>query len=758
MIAFGFVHPAILWALPLAVVPIAIHLLNRRRFERRRWAAMTFLRSAIEKNRRRLRMEHWLVLLLRTIAIVLLVLLVARPILDATTTIGANRHHVVLLDDSASMQEKDGVGEVWSACRRAARGFVRDLARSEGDLVTVALASAPDRPLADAVPAAGSRAERLLEDLDALSVGDGGFAVPAALAALRARLRADGLDRPVQYHVFSDLRAADWCASERGLPTALHAWLSADGSRGPALTVHAVVDDTPKDAVNLALLDLVVVDPRVTIGVPSRFAARIANRGTIRQGPTRLTVEFDDGATFQRPVPALAPGEETRVEFERMFDRAGPIALRCTLPEDVYRPDDERSAVLRVDPHLSVLVVDGDLPGAGITPVRGEPSHSAGYFLRAALDPEGRTTTGIRPRVIPAGALRDERAKDLAEVDVLWLADVPAEPYLADADVLAALRGYLADGGGLVLSLGENATDVESWNRALADTGLAPARLLGLSGDARLARGAILDPDAPGPLRDAADALAPLFELQTGFGRWFRTETLEDSDGSSNSRVLIPLRVDAPERDPLLLVAESSTGGVRALWTSDIGSNDRWSNWSRTFAFLPTVHELVRACTRSDAPRRESLRLTPDDVLTVAIDPNVHTGDVVITARSDGSSRTFGAASGRRDLTVAMTALETSGIHVARRMRHDGGTDDVWFARNSEPDEGRLERAAIGALRDRVPPAFAERMRVISARPTSGLDDETSATATTEAWRVLAWALLIGLLLEPLLTAGFHRR
>jgi hypothetical protein len=107
--------------------------------------------------------------------------------------------------------------------------------------------------------------------------------------------------------------------------------------------------------------------------------------------------------------------------------------------------------------------------------------------------------------------------------------------------------------------------------------------------------------------------------------------------------------------------------------------------------------------------------LTPDDVLTVAIDPNVHTGDVVITARSDGSSRTFGAASGRRDLTVAMTALETTGIHVAQRMRHDGGTDDVWFARNSEPDEGRLERAAIGALRDRVPPAFAERMRVISA-------------------------------------------
>ena len=64
MIAVGFLHPLLLWALPVAAVPIIIHLLNRRRFQTVRWAAQSFLLAALKRNRRRLRMEQWLGLLL----------------------------------------------------------------------------------------------------------------------------------------------------------------------------------------------------------------------------------------------------------------------------------------------------------------------------------------------------------------------------------------------------------------------------------------------------------------------------------------------------------------------------------------------------------------------------------------------------------------------------------------------------------------------------------------------------------------------
>ena len=75
MIGLGFLNPLLLWALPLAAVPILIHLLNRRRFQRVRWAAQEFLLAALKRNRKRLRMEQWLVLLLRTLAVILLVIL-----------------------------------------------------------------------------------------------------------------------------------------------------------------------------------------------------------------------------------------------------------------------------------------------------------------------------------------------------------------------------------------------------------------------------------------------------------------------------------------------------------------------------------------------------------------------------------------------------------------------------------------------------------------------------------------------------------
>ena len=43
MLAFAFLNPLLLWAVPLCAVPIVIHLLNRRRFQKVPWAAMEFL-------------------------------------------------------------------------------------------------------------------------------------------------------------------------------------------------------------------------------------------------------------------------------------------------------------------------------------------------------------------------------------------------------------------------------------------------------------------------------------------------------------------------------------------------------------------------------------------------------------------------------------------------------------------------------------------------------------------------------------------
>ena len=76
----AFITPALAWAGAGAVAaPILIHLLARRRFKRIRWAAMDFLIDAERRNRRRIRMEEWILLALRCLVVALLGLMVARP-------------------------------------------------------------------------------------------------------------------------------------------------------------------------------------------------------------------------------------------------------------------------------------------------------------------------------------------------------------------------------------------------------------------------------------------------------------------------------------------------------------------------------------------------------------------------------------------------------------------------------------------------------------------------------------------------------
>src|SRR6202795_4393472 len=73
---------------PLAMViggalissPIVIHLINRMRFKRIRWAAMEFLLKSQKRSRRKLIIEQLILLLLRILLIVLVALLLARLI------------------------------------------------------------------------------------------------------------------------------------------------------------------------------------------------------------------------------------------------------------------------------------------------------------------------------------------------------------------------------------------------------------------------------------------------------------------------------------------------------------------------------------------------------------------------------------------------------------------------------------------------------------------------------------------------------
>src|SRR5438046_3113582 len=95
-----FVHPSLLWALPLAGLPLLIHLINMARRRRVEWAAMEFLLTSQRKHRTWIVLKQFLLLLLRTLAIAAVVLMAAQPLLKnrwGALIGGAKTHHVLLL-------------------------------------------------------------------------------------------------------------------------------------------------------------------------------------------------------------------------------------------------------------------------------------------------------------------------------------------------------------------------------------------------------------------------------------------------------------------------------------------------------------------------------------------------------------------------------------------------------------------------------------------------------------------------------------
>src|SRR5208282_4720873 len=103
-----FLHP---WYMvaggALISSPIIIHLINRMRFKRLRWAAMEFLLKSQKRNRRRLIIEQLLLLLLRCTLVALAGLLVLRFVGFSFGMFNKqDTLHVVLLDDTLSMNDR----------------------------------------------------------------------------------------------------------------------------------------------------------------------------------------------------------------------------------------------------------------------------------------------------------------------------------------------------------------------------------------------------------------------------------------------------------------------------------------------------------------------------------------------------------------------------------------------------------------------------------------------------------------------------
>ena len=175
----------------LVSAPIIIHLINRMRFRRVRWAAMEFLLKAQKRMRRKLIIEQLILLFLRCLLVFLLGLLV-RPVPrlrpadgqgDPTTV------HVVILDDTPSMADTGRAEGVDTDAFTEARRQITD------SIMPAALEATTPQSLR--ILRLSDQGDVLNADPDPRRTRGRGRSTPNSIEHVRGQLRAaEALDRP----------------------------------------------------------------------------------------------------------------------------------------------------------------------------------------------------------------------------------------------------------------------------------------------------------------------------------------------------------------------------------------------------------------------------------------------------------------------------------------------------------------------------------------------------------------------------------
>ncbi len=713
----GFLAPLMLVGVLALGVPIAIHLIGRRRARKVRFAALDFLMATRRRTARQFRLRERLLLIVRAIACAAVALALAKPYTSCArkgpqVTRGPQAAVLVIDDSFAAGYRVDGKPWIRTATDEA-RKIVTQLG-PEAEIAIVRTSEGADQPselTRDHL--------RLRDQLLALKPSARPADTTRALARAAQLLAASSHSRKTVFLIS--------LLEKTGFPTGEdRPW----GASGPALVV---VDVRPPELPNLAVTGLSIDSAPGTGTRGIAVDAEISNFGDKRaKVEASLTIA---GRVVARGSVDIKPRDRTLKRFLATL----PSGVRATdamvsITPDALSIDDRRWIRASARDQVRVLLVDGD--------PRTVRFDDELFYLEAALRPGDRDDSGTQIRAITteelAGIEPRSRGKanfiDLGELDVVVLANVPALPI----DRVAALTAWVRAGGGILVASGDR-VDPTAYDRTMLP--LLPQSLRdaidttwGATAQDRDSRALHLvkwETDHPifAPFRNAAPELAD--------ARFYKISllgpTTHGPDGGATDR-----KVLARFTNGAAALVEASLGAGRTLLYTSTLDRD-WNDLPIHRGYLPLVQEAVRYLARKHASLGPSEHLVGGSVA-------LPTADLVKLEVRGPDNTTTGFEGDRlanRNL-VRFNRTDRPGIY------HVSGTDltsatrdrdELGFVVNLDPRGSDLAAA---------PPSMLP-----ASGSSESAEDHASSSRRVELWHGLAAALLLLLIAEGVLV-GRH--
>lgn len=545
-----FLYPIYLYGLIAASLPLVIHLLSRRRLKRVRFPAVRFVLLSQKRISRSYRLRHWLLLLLRTLAVILLALLLANPVFQTGAGLfagGGSVSLVVLLDNSLSMTWS-GDGNGFKQAKEAARLLIASL--NDGDRAALVPTNISAR---EPLRLKGEK-EVLLKELERLEITAGTANFSAALGTAYELLNVPAGQKEIR--LITDLALTGWDQFS----------ISSLKQVDPSIPLKTIRIGTQQRPLNGAIKDIRAGGQGVGVDLPLHLETTIANFSDqeIRDLLVQLSI---DGQNKEQKLTSIPAGGETTVSFQTRLHRPGSHFGQFTLKKEGLAGNHTSYFALHAQDKVKILVVDGD-PQTSLV-------QSETFFLTRALNPTGeRDASLFLPTVIIPEGLN---TVSLDSYQVIILCNVATLP---DAFV-AKLQSYLRQGGGLLIFAGDR-LQLENYNLKLAQS--APAAVPGQIREVKLAA------EASGEKIDRIDLTHPALQS-------LKDALLQES--LKTARVWGYSRTSAPGKsalitltngDPLLL--EQKVGSGRVFFITTTADRD-WSDLPLKTAYLPLTQGLT---------------------------------------------------------------------------------------------------------------------------------------------------------------------
>jgi hypothetical protein len=452
--------------------PIIIHLINRMRYKRIRWAAMEFLLKSQKRSRRKLIIEQMILLALRILMVLLVGLLLARFVgCENSGSDTAQTFHVIVIDDTLSTSDtiRNQEGQTKPALDEAKRIAVEQIAGQAAQatspqycaVILLSQAGQQDTPPRQFGRLNPTTVEEIRSYLAPIKPSLRHVELTEGLKAAKGEFERERTMSPV-LHVVGDFRGVDWSDRNKEVYgkafdelTTLNVKTHLMDCVSPERTPQ---QKTPLHNDNLAIVDFAPDARIIPKNKEVEFTVRVHNYSdNIKKAVflrTRVNGQIrEDGSVA---IPEIAPngeaiakinlgsGLQRGAEDESEDGENAGLPVRFNLVSvhlegetGGIEADNTRYTVVEVRDRVPILIVDNNPTARGT-------KEAESFFLQKLF------TEPIKGYDVQLKSAAELDNLNLQPYSAVYLCDVPR---LSD-NARKNLEEYVRGGGGLAFFMG----------------------------------------------------------------------------------------------------------------------------------------------------------------------------------------------------------------------------------------------------------------------------------------------------------------